>query len=74
MNKEKISIEEAESLLEKAEVAAQYQQDAVDQTFNQWQIEVEKMLPLRVAASEACSRLARALKSDTAPKGQIGRK
>ena len=65
-----ITIEEAEALLGKAEAVARKQQDAVDQTFNQWQIEVEKMLPLRVAASEACSRLARALKSDTAPKGQ----
>ena len=68
--KEKITIEEAEALLEKAEAVARKQQDAIDRSYDLWQLEVEKMLPLRVAASEACSRLARALKSDTAPKGQ----
>ncbi len=62
--KEKITIEEAEALLGKAEAVAQEQQDAVDRAHDLWVSEVEKMLPLRVAASEACSRLARALKSD----------
>ncbi len=64
MKENKITIEEAQLLLEKAEVAAQYQQDAVDQTFNQWQIEVEKMMPLREAVSQASARFVRALKSD----------
>ena len=62
MKENKITIEEAQLLLEKAEVAAQYQQDAVDQTFNQWQIEVEKMLPLRKAVEAASARFVRALK------------
>ena len=64
MNKEKISIEEAESLLEKAEAVAQEQQDAIDRSYDLWQIEVEKMMPLRKAVEAASARFVRALKSD----------
>ncbi len=60
--KEKISIEEAESLLEKAEAVAQEQQDAVDRAHDLWQLEVEKMMPLRKAVEAASARFVRALK------------
>ena len=60
--KEKISIEEAESLLEKAEAVAQEQQDAVDRAHDLWQLEVEKMMPLRKAVEAASARLVSALK------------
>ena len=64
MKENKISIEEAQSLLEKAEAVAQEQQDAIDRSYDLWQLEVEKMMPLRKAVEAASARFVRALKSD----------